>query len=136
MLFFVACSFFFSFVVLFLFEVPVRQSYEVYELFCFHESCSFSFIFFFLQTQKGEKDWSPPVIVQKKINIIRDKEASTEIAFWRHDPRLEGYDVEEMPIPQLDFEDGKGCGIRVDMNMMITNLRAGRWVLCCSQKKK
>ena len=80
---------------------------------------------------KGEPDWSPPIIIEKKFNIIRDKEASTEIAFWRHDPRLEGYEVEEMPIPQLDFEDGQGCGIRVDMNMMITNLRAGRCVVVC-----
>ena len=86
---------------------------------------------FFQKKIKGEPDWSPPIIIEKKFNIIRDKEASTEIAFWRHDPRLEGYEVEEMPIPQLDFEDGQGCGIRVDMNMMITNLRAGRCVVVC-----
>jgi hypothetical protein len=79
---------------------------------------------------KGEADWSPPVVVEKKKKVrVRDKEASTELAFWRHDPRLEGYNIEEVPVPQLNFEQGKGCGIRVDMNMMITDLRAGRYVL-------
>ena len=58
-----------------------------------------------------------------KIEIPRNKKCSTETAFWRIDPRLDHIPIEEVPIPKLMHEEGKGCGIRMDMNMKITSIR-------------
>ena len=76
----------------------------------------------------GEDDWTPTVktIEALEPKVIRDKECSTEVAFWRHDPRLESIKVDEIPVPSLTYSEGKGCGIRMDMDMRITAIRPNR----------
>ena len=77
----------------------------------------------------GWMDYVPPMSKQEKQNLkqmelnSRDKHCSTEIGFWRLDPRLDNYNIEEIPIPEITYTPNRGSGIRMDVNMNITAVR-------------
>lgn len=76
-----------------------------------------------------EQDWVSPTSQEEKQRLkqlvldSRDKTCATEDAHWRNDPRLDHIPIQEIPIPILNYQPNRGCGIRMDLDMTITSVR-------------